>query len=361
MYEGFFDKRVALSDEVTNADSQGNSTTVYGNQPVKNSGELHEAALKKMVFLSSVDEAVLEQGFGQYQKRFYPIMDDADTITLDTTENVTASISNYAYNEPQSDWITPAVRSKQVLIGYVAQQRNIDNIDDRQMKQLSYIFADSVDQYIATALAAATEMSNTVRGSQLIYAGGKKTDATITSSDVMSIGLINEAETRLSQKEAFYWNSTVLTKSALQKNPWSNDADDPFVLVIGKQQKKAFRDSDLFLSAEQYGGDEVRLSGEIGRTIFGTRVVVSDNVPTTSKDVAAWDATTNTTVDLARCFLMKGMAAYTFVWGKTPEFEKIKAQDKLGDYLRVWGMYAGDILHADAIVKIDCATNVPLY
>ena len=363
MYKGYFTQsnRVALSDEVTDSSSRGNSTTVYANQPVKYGGEMAEPAKKGMVFLSSVFEDKLGEGFGQYLARFLAIYDDADNVTLNTGEAITSSMTNYAGNFKQGIWIIPAPRHKKMDIGWVADHKNIDDIPEESMEQLSYIFADTVHQYIAYALADATEMTNSVRGTQLIFAGGKTSDDAITSADVMTLSLVNEAETALSKKEAYYWNANVRTRSALNKNPWKNTQNDPFVLVIGKDQIKAFRESSLFLAANEYGGDKVRLSGEIGETIFGTKVVVSDNIPTTLKDAAAWDGTTNTTVDLARCFLMKGTAAYVFVWGREPEFRTIELQDKLGTQLKLWGMYSGSILHADAIIKVDVATNIPVY
>lgn len=363
MYKGYFTQlnRVALSDEVTDSSSRGNSTTVYANQPVKYGGEMAEPAKKEMVFLSSVFEDKLGEGYGQYLARYRAIYDDADSVTLDTGEAITSSMSNYGGNFKVGVWIIPAPRHKKMDIGWVADHKNMDDIPEESMEQLSYIFADSVDQYIASALADATEMTNSVRGTQLIFAGGKTSDDAITSADVLTLSLVNEAETALSKKEAYYWNSNVRTKSALNKNPWKNTRDDPFVLIIGKDQIKAFRESSLFLAANEYGGNQVRLSGEIGETIFGTKVVVSDNVPSTDKDAQAWDGTTNTTVDLARCFLMKGTAAYVFVWGREPEFRTIDLQDKLGTQLKLWGMYNGSVLHADAIVKIDVATNIPVY
>lgn len=363
MYKGYFTQtnRVALSDEVTDSTSRGSSTTVYSNQPVKYGGEMAEPAMKEMVFLSSVFEDKLEEGHGQYLARYRAIYDDADGVTLNTGEAITSSMSNYAGNFKAGIWIVPTPRHKKMDIGWVADHKNMDDIPADSMEQLSYIFADTVDQYIASALASATEMTNSVRGARLIYAGGKTSDDALTTADTMTTSLVNEAETALSKKEAYYWNSTTLTRSALNKNPWKNTADDPFVLVIGKDQIKAFRESSLFLNANEYGGNQVRLSGEIGQTIFGTRVVVSDNIPTKTSSTEAWDGTTNTTVDIARCFLMKGSAAYVFVWGREPEFRTVELEDKLGTQLKLWGMYAGSVLHADAIVKIDVATNIPVY
>ncbi len=362
MYKGYFTQvnRVALSDEVTDSTSRGNSTTVYANQPVKYGGEMAPPAMKEMVFLSSVFEDKLEEG-GQYLARYRAIYDDADSVTLGSTEAITSSMTNYAGNFKAGIWIVPTQRWSKLDIGWVADHKSIDDIPADSMEQLSYIFADTVDKYIATALATATEMSNSVRGARLIYAGGKTADSALTSSDVLTVSLVNEAETALSKKEAYYWNSGVLTKSALAKNPWKNSRDDPFVLIIGKDQVKAFRESSLFRSAAEYGGNQVRLSGEIGETIFGTKIVVSDNIPTTTAGSEAWDTTTNSSVDIARCFLMKGTAAYVFVWGREPEFKKLELQDKLGTQLKIWGMYAGSVLHGDAIVKIDVATNVPVY
>lgn len=361
MYKGLFNNRVALSNEVTNADSRGTSGTIYSNQPVYHTGELSEASTKNLVFLSAVFEDKLPENNGQYLARYVALTDSADNITITTSEGISSDLTNTEYTEPLGIYIEPTAKWVQSIIGYVADYKNIDAIDERQTVSFSNAFSDNVDQYIGSALASATEMSNSVRGAQLVYAGGKTADSGITDGDIMTVGLVNEAETRLKKKEAFYWNSQVLTKSALTKNTWKHDRSDPFVLVIGEDQIKAFRDSDNFMSAEQYGGNEVRLNGEIGKTLLGTKIVVSSNIPTTTVSAAAWDGTTNTSVDLARCFLMKGTAAYVFVWGQEPTFQTMPSPTRLGTILRLWGMYAGSVLHGDAIIKIDVATNVPSY
>lgn len=360
MYKEFFEQRVKLSSEVTDADSRGTSGTMYGNQPVVFTGEISEAGTKRLVFLSAVHEVKVPEGNGQYLARYVSLTDSADTITLTRSEGISGDLTNTTYNEPTGIYITPAADWVQSTIGYVADYKNFDAIDERQTKNFSNAFADKVDQYIGDALASATEMSNSVRGAQLVYAGGKTADSSLTSSDVMTVGLVNEAKTRLKKKEAFYWNSTVLTKSALTKNTWTSESDDPFILVIGEDQEKAFLDSSQFLAANQYGDNTPLLNGEIG-TILGVRIVVSSNIPTTTKASAAWDGTTNTSVDIARCFLMKGMAAYVLAWGQEPVFQTMPSPTRLGTILRLWGMYAGSVLHGDAIVKIDVTTNIPSY
>ena len=360
MNSEFFQRRVTLANEITDSTSRGSAGTMYANQGVSYGGELSDAAKKSMVFLTAVEEAKIAKGFGQYFARFRAIYDDADDVTLDSGEYVTSDLNNYAGNFKDGIWITPAPYSKSTEIGYVADQRSIDHIDPMQAEQLSYIYADSVDQFIASALASATEMTNSVRGATLIYAGQQTSDDAITSSDTFSVSLLNEADTRLKDKNAFYWNSNVWTASALKKNPWRNDTSDPFVFIGGLEQVKALRESSQFLSAAEYGGSQVLLNGEIGQ-IFNIRLVESHNIPITSANSAAWDTTTNTTVDLARCFLMKGRAAYVFVWGKEPEFETLKTHKRLSRELRVWGMYNGSVIHADAIVKMDVATNVSFY
>lgn len=361
MNKDFFKQRVTLDDEITDSTSRGTSGTMYSNQGIMYGGELTPAAQKTLVFLSAVEERKVTEGNGQFFARYRPILDDGDSVDFDQNEGVTDALSNYAGNFKSGIWITPVPYHKKITIGYVADYKNIENISEEQMDQLSYIFADEVDQYIANALADATEMTNTVRGAQVLFGRGKTSDDAITTADTFDISLLNEAETRLGMKTGFYWNSGTLTKSAKAKNPWKNSPEDPYVLIIGKQQKKAFRESSNFLSAAEYGSNMPLLSGEIGMTLMGVRVVVSDNVPEIAKSSEAWDGTTNTTTDIARCFLLKGRAAYVFVWGKEPTTEILPVPGYLRKELRMWGMYKGSVLHADAIIKIDVATNVPVY
>lgn len=364
MYKGFFQqKRIQLTSEITDADSRGTSGTIYGNQAVIHTGEISEASTKNLVFLSAVHEVKVPEGHGQYLSRYIALMESADTITVTQNEGIANDLVNTDYNEPTTNFITPLPYYVNSLIGKVAEYKNMDQIDERQTRALSDAFADKIDQKIATDLANATEMTNSVRGAQLIYGGGKTADSAITSGDVMTVSLVNEAKTRLKKKDALYWNAGVLTKSALTKNTWKSLPDDPFILVIGEDQEKAFLESSQFLAANEYGNNQPLLNGEIGALgpLLGVRIVVSSNIPTTDKDSAAWDTTTNTTIDLARCFLMKGLAAYDFAWGQEPIFEKHPSEQRLGDYLRIWGMYEGSVLHGDAIVKIDVATNVQVF
>jgi hypothetical protein len=85
------------------------------------------------------------------------------------------------------------------------------------MDELSYALADKIDNYIATALGDATETTSTVAGAMTLYGGDAYSDATLSSGDVLTTSLINEAEILLSGKTAYYWSgSTSLLHQGLK-------------------------------------------------------------------------------------------------------------------------------------------------
>lgn len=354
--------RVTLSNEITDSASAGTSYTAYGNQAVQYVGALAPAATKRLVFLSAVNEVRPNMG-AEFLARYRAPSAGASNVT--TSEGIPGPLSNVAYNAPLTKTITPTMHYIQKAVGDLAQIKNIDDIDAESAEDASNDYADMIDQLIATDLAGATLMTNTVRGAGLIFAGESgraigNYDSAITAADVFSLSLLNEAKTRLEEKEAFYYNSGVLTKSALVKNTWHSDPEDPFVLVIGPNQVKAFLNDAQFISYKEYGDSTILLNGEIGMDkVFGIRIVVSDNIPSKSAGEAAWDGTT-AAVDLNRCFLMKGMRAYTFVSRIDPYFKKIETGDFVGHYLRVQGVCGGAVVNADAIVMMDVATNQTL-
>jgi hypothetical protein len=124
--------------------------------------------------------------------------------------------------------------------------------------------------------------------------------------------------------------------------------------MIGPRQKQALRNSSQFTNAAEYGDRVVISSGEIG-DYLGIRVICSNNIPATAAGGTAQDGGSAPSVDMSRCILMKGRAAYTFVWGRTPTF---MPWEQLWSDLRGITLvcdFAGSVVHADAIVHIDVA------
>lgn len=350
-------KQLNLTSEVTTTTSRGSSFTGYTQQGVMYSGQISDGAKANLKFLSAVEEVKVLPGMGQYNARYrnyYP----SDTDVTWTAGEPTSAITNYGGNHIDGVLITPSQQSVRATILWGAELSNLNSLMQDKMDELSVALSYKIERYISDALAAASDMTNTTLGATVLYANDLTAASSLTSSDTISVELLNEAETRLKDWDAYYWNSNVFTLATVKKNPWVNETTDPFVAVIGPEQERALRNSSQFINAAEYGGREVLLTGEIGRLgLFGTRIVMSNFIPRKLKNVESWDGTTNTTTNLAMCFLMKGRAAYTFAWGKEPEFVTQKAAEVTSDYLVLWTKYAGSVVHGDAIVKMIVATK----
>lgn len=362
-----------FTNEVTYSTSEGSAFSGYLNQKVEWQGELSDAARYTMYFLDAVDVRTLPEKWAQYvvnYRQYYPLQ---STVSFDTTEltDSTSQFTNFGTNLVNGVIIRPTPYSKAAVITNYGEYHNLRDLLRDKMDELSYALTDLIDVSIAEGLSSNNDSTSTVANAIQIYGGSATNDAALTTGMVLTPSLINQAEVLLSSKYQYYWNGSTFAKGTGIKNPWKNEPTDPFVLMIGPRQKQALRDSAQFINASQYGDRVVISSGEIG-DYLGIRVLVSNNIPTEASGAAATAAyvtangsyTSNTTldgktsasyptVDITRCFLMKGRAAYTFVWGRTPQFltwEKPWA-DMRG--ITLVCDFAGSIVHADAMVKID--------
>lgn len=347
-------KHAKFASEITSTTARGSALSGYVNNKVVWAGQMSDGAKDSMYFLDAVDVKQLSQGEKSIvvnYRKYYPTQ---GAVTFDTAEPTTSDITNFGTNLKDGVVITPSpYYAAATITGYGARTNLHDLVMDK-MDELSYALADKVDLYIATALAAATQTTSTVAGSTTLYAGGKVADSGLVAGDVLTTELINQAETILAGRKAYYYNGGVFTVSSGIKNPWRNEATDPFVLMINQSQKKALRDSSQFVNAAEYGNRVVISSGEIG-DYLGIRVIVSNNTPYVAASGTAFDGGSAPTVGITRCLLMKGRAAYSFVWGRSPTFQPWAKPwlDQKGFSLVC--DYAGSVVHADAIVNIDVA------
>jgi N4-gp56 family major capsid protein len=347
-------KHARFANEVTSTTARGSSFTGYTLNKVVWSGELVDAAKSSMYFLDAVNVKQLAQGEKSIVVPYRKYFVSGATVNFDTTEPTTSDMSQFGTNLIDGVVITPGPYYKAAAItGYAAQGNMRDLVADK-MESLSYALADLVDNGVASALAAATQTTSTVAGATTLYGGSANADSALAAGDVLTTELINKAERILSGKYAYYWTGGVHTKSSGVKNPWSNEATDPYVLMIGQSQKEALRNSSQFVNAAEYGSRVVISSGEIG-DYLGVRVIVSNNIPEVAASGTALDGGSVPTVDMTRCILMKGRKAYTFVWGRAPKFTPWLDERKDQKGITLICDYAGSIVHADAIVHIDVA------
>ena len=345
-------KYANFANEVTDTTSRGSSSTFYRNQGVQWQGELSDGAKDIMHFLDAVDVRVLPEGNAQYVVNFRNYYPAGSDVSFDTSEITTTDITNYGTNHIDGVVITPTRKYISARITNLSNRRNIRDLVADKREELSFSLADLVDSTIAIALGDATATVAGTAGAIQLYGGDATSDATLTTGDVLTTELINEADVLLSGRKSYYWTGGVFTLSTGTKNPWKNEARDPFVLMVGQRQKQALRDSSQFTNAAEYGDRIVISSGEIG-SYLGIRVIVSNNVESVAAAGTAPDGGSVTTVAMSRCLLMKGKAAYTFVWGQRPTFKswELPWRDQKG--ITLTADYAGSMVHNDAVVWLD--------
>jgi len=348
-------KHATFANEVSSSTSRGSPFTGYVNQGVKWQGELSDAALDEMLWASVVDVRMLEEGNAQYivNKRKY--FDRASTYSFDETEPTEADISNYGTNLIDAVVIQPAPQYKLARVTRFGNRVNRRDLLKDKMDELSFGFADLVDSYISEQISTKAAMTtSTVAGAMVIYGGNATADSELTSTDTLSIELINQADALMRGKYAYYWSSGVFTKSSGTKNPWQNTVSEPYVLMIGPNQLKALRGSSQFTNAAEYGSDSVISTGRI-LDYLGTKIIVSNNIYSVAAAGSAPDGGSAPSVDMTRCVFMKAKKAFTLVWGEKPSFVKFDIHERDQEAVKVRGDFAGKVIHDDSIIYIDVA------
>lgn len=348
-------KNATFANEVSSTTSRGSSFTGYVNQGVKWQGELSDAALDEMLWTSVVDVKMLEEGNAQYivNKRKY--FDRASTYSFDDTEPTTSDISNYGTNLIDGVTIQPEPRYKVARITRFGNRVNRRDLLQDKMEELSFGFADLVDSYISEQISTeATMTTSSIAGAMVLYGGDATADDELASADTLDIDLINEADSLMRGKYAYYWTGGTFTKSSGTKNPWQNTVSEPYVLMIGPKQLKALRGSSQFTNAAEYGSDSVISTGRI-LDYLGTKIIVSNNVHSVSSGGTAPDGGSSPSVDMTRCVFMKAKKAFTLVWGEKPSFVKFDIHERDQEAVKVRGDFAGSVIQNDSIIYFDVA------
>ena len=361
MNKQFFDefnkkKYLTLSD-VDSSTARGTSFTGYSNQKTFYSGEMSDGAKTQLVALSSVEEAKLAPGTFQYLARYRNVYPDYNDVTFTSGEVTSGTVSDYSANHKEGVIIEPEQDSVGTSIQWKAARNNIYSLVGDKEEELSYALATKIESYIlgntTEGLLSASMATSTTRGASLVFGGAATTDATVAAGDILTYSKIVDMKTRLGSIRQYYWSAGVEGISSQNKNPWTNVPNDPFVLLIGSEQEGSLLKDSQFSSFMQYGGQEPLLNGEIGK-ISNIKILVAQYIPRTLSGEAAWDGST-ATVNLTRCILMKGRAAYTFVWGQEPTFELDKTIKQTKDDMVLWATYKGAVKHDDAICFADVA------
>ena len=356
-----FDKKKFLNlSDVSSTTARGTSFTGYSNSYTHYSGDLNDAAKARLVALSAVEEAICPAGSFQYLARYRSVYPDTDAVTFTAGELTSTATGEFNTNYKLGVVIEPTQQSVMVPVQWNASRNNIYDLMRDKQEELSYALATKIEKFILQdetyGFLSATVSTDTVRGYQTIYGGDATSDAELATGDVLSVEMINKANTYLSSILQRYWtySSTAGTEaqSTVHKNPWDNIPTDPFVLIIGPEQKMALLNDSQFTSYNQYGGQEPLLTGEIGK-VFDCKIVVSQYLPRKANGDAGFDGVAGVATNITRCFMIKGRAAYTFVWGQEPTFVLDKDITKTRDLMALWTTYSGAMVHSDAMVALD--------
>ncbi len=358
-FSEFDSKKYLTLSDVSSTTARGASFTGYSNQKTFYSGQMSDAAKAQLVALSAVEEAKLPKGNFQYLARYRTVYPDTDAVTFTAGENTSTAVDEFNTNYKTGETIEPTQQSVGVALQWNANRNNIYDLMKDKQDELSYSLATKIETYILSdatyGLVSATLATSSARGASLLFGGTATTDATIAAGDVMTYDKIVDGKVRIGSIKQYYWSAGVEGTSSQNKNPWANEPTDPYVLIIGPEQEGSLLKDSQFSNFMQYGGQEPLLNGEIGK-ISSVKIVVSQYIPRTAAAGTAWDGST-AAVNLTRCILMKGRAAYTFVWGQSPTFAMDKEIMYTKDTMVLWTTYAGAVVHDDAICFIDVANN----
>lgn len=346
-------KYANFANEVTGTTARGTSFTGYRNQGVEWQGDLSDAATDTMYWLDAVDVRTMADGNAQHivsKRSYYATRSD---VSFDSSEPTTSDMSNFGTNLVDGVYITPAPYYKAATVTNFGNRTNLRPLVEDKRDELSFGMSDLIDYTISRAIGDATETTSTVAGAMTLYGGDATTDASLETGDVLTTQLINEAESLLSGRDAYYRSAGTWTASSGTKNPWNNEIDrDPYVLMIAQRNKQSLRDSSQFTNAAEYGNRVVISTGEIGNYL-GVRIIVSNNTESVAAAGTAPDAGSVCGVAMTRCILMKGRKAYTFVWGNKPKFTPFVKEWRDQRGIVLTASFAGSIIHADAVIKID--------
>jgi len=343
--------------ETQASDVRGASSTTYGLEPIQYLKEIVDGAKNQLFFANFAMEITAPTGVHDVilpKRTVY----EGSSMSFDTTERIAADISWTTLDNLTSVIATPAP----VIAGYALSnfslRTNAVNLLKVARDELSYAIGNRVDAAIATALGDATVASNSVRGAQTLYGGDATSAATLEAGDVITTDLVAKAARYLKDTKMYYRASGAYgteTLSAVAKNPWAPDAQEPFVLFIGPAQEETFRKDSQFVNAAEYGSNKVVQNGEIGEYL-GIKVVVTTNVESVAGSATAPDGTT-AAVAMTRCIMMKAKKAVALVWGQKPELKVFDYPTRDQTRISLVCAYAIKVIQDDAIVFIDVSQS----
>jgi len=208
------------------------------------------------------------------------VLDVTQTHT-EGAERTFTEMTNLSFIDAQVTFKMGAI----VISKEIASTSHINLVD-----YAKYAVVQDTEKEIETAIVTELETATTNE----VYGGDATSIATLRDGDVLTPDVIADARVKLRE-----------------------DNYVPAVLVIHPTQEGALMKDSQFTNAEQYGGREVILNGEIGK-FLGVKVIVTTNI--TAKTTGDWSASSGGRV----CFMLgknaQGQWPCTIVWKEKPAY-----------------------------------------
>lgn len=369
--------------ETETPDVRGPSLSTYGLTPVEFLRDIVSAAEKQMYFANFAKVMYLPKGIKTVSIPKKTVRAGYSGMTWDTAGVQTGAGSGagqgpYANTIADISWTSMTNNTSvtatplPVMAGYAIRRFDMDtnalNLLEEAKTELSYAIGDRIDVLIAQQMGTAdglTFAQSGTRGAIQLYGGTATADSGLVTGNTLNASLIATAARYLKGKENWYrdggsgLSGTLTLDTTVEKNPWMNTADEPFVLFIGVAQEEALRKDSQFVNAAEYGSNRVVVNGEIGELGYlGIKVVVTVNTESFAASATGPD---NSTVSsglaggMTRCLLIKARKAYALVYGQEPEIKVFPYESRDEIRIALYTAYAITILYSDAVVALDVA------
>lgn len=253
--------------------------------------------------------------------------------------------------------LSPTDQNYGIAISNRAIRTNAVDVIREAREQLIYAAGDTIDREVFLQLGDdANRATSGARGSQAVLGGDATQASELAAGDTLTTDLIAKARRFLmSSTQQVLTLGTGYATATIKKNPWTNDAGEPFVFFIAPEQEEVLLTDGQFINASQYGSDKIIHNGEIGEYL-GIKVVVTDNTPSFAASVTHEDGTT-TAVAQHRCVMTKARKAVALAYGLQPRLAVFDFPSELEKRLVLEMAYAAKQLYSDAIVHVDVADD----
>lgn len=249
--------------------------------------------------------------------------------------------------------VSPVDVNRGVAISNQAIRTNALDIVRAARDELTYAAGDEVDQHVWNQLASDHyKAASTTNGSQAIYGGDALQASGLQAADTLTTDMVAKGKRYLQSSIQRYWTyGTGESSGSSGKNPWSNEPNSPFVLLIAPEQEEVLLTDSQFVNASEYGDPSVIRNGEIG-SYLGVKIVVANNTPYYGASAAHPDGST-TVVAQHRCAMFKANKAVALAWGQKPQLTVFDYPSELEKRMVFSQAYKAEVLHPDAIVHIN--------